>query len=432
MKFCTRVNKYHESRVIYECLKEDNPAVYLLFGLCNYIAGKDTVNQGRQILEDLKNGKLHEIPDYNVKEVTKLENYTRTGKLKYDMTELAKDGIEIGELLYMAFKGIWHKTTKDLNSIIDENTLAIIELILNIDAAMQEADPSVFEACFHQLMNQYDLTETEEQYLAEKNRRKVTMEWLQEKQEQELQKVMEMGIMDHADKPSNQYLESVDYEYHKSLLSCDFEDDIEYKKAYAKIRYFFNRKDNLLISKLDEYGKYIALNFYKFRPEQQKALFAIIKKLELIQADMVRLNPELGKYLGISNDEGIEGSRYFAIYINLLKMFEKPWFKEFSSDKKYSLKWIEQFLNDLMRSEWRDEIADEWYKPDMKKTVLGYIIGCLITAGVLEGSDSSIGSAVVKHIKFDDKAIMGKTMAINFGKGRKKGYCDWICDYVKH
>jgi hypothetical protein len=152
----------------------------------------------------------------------------------------------------------------------------------------------------------------------------------------------------------------------------------------------------------------------------------------LIHADMVRLNPELGKYLGLSNDEGIEGTKYFGIYINLLKMFEEPWFKEFRSDKKYSLKWIEQFLNDLMRSEWRDEIADEWYKPDMKKTVLGYIIGCLITAGVLEGSDSSIGSAVVKHIKFDDKAIMGKTMAINFGKGRKKGYCDWICDYVKH
>ena len=38
----------------------------------------------------------------------------------------------------------------------------------------------------------------------------------------------------------------------------------------------------------------------------------------------------------------------------------------------------------------------------------------------------------VKYIKFDDKVILGKTIAINFGKGRKKGYCDWICDYVKH
>ena len=121
-----------------------------------------------------------------------------------------------------------------------------------------------------------------------------------------------------------------------------------------------------------------------------------------------------------------------GIYINLLKMFEESWYKEFRSDKKYSLKWIEQFLNDLMRSEWRDKIANDWYKPDKKKTVLGYIIGCLISAGVLEGSDSAIATAVVKHINFDNKAIVGKTIAINFGKGRKKGYCEWICDYVKH
>ena len=28
-------------------------------------------------------------------------------------------------------------------------------------------------------------------------------------------------------------------------------------------------------------------------------------------------------------------------------MFEEPWFKEFRSDKKYSLKWIEKFLDNL-------------------------------------------------------------------------------------
>lgn len=427
MKFCTRVNKYHESRVIYECLKEDNPAVYLLFGLCNYIAGKDTVNQGRQILEDLKNGKLHEIPDYNVKEVTKLENYTRTGKLKYDMTELAKDGIEIGELLYMAFKGIWHKTTKDLNSIIDENTLAIIELILNIDAAMQEADPSVFEACFHQLMNQYDLTETEEQYLAEKNRRKVTMEWLQEKQEQELQKVMEMGIMDHADKPSNQYLESVDYEYHKSLLSCDFEDDIEYKKAYAKIRYFFNRKDNLLISKLDEYGKYIALNFYKFRPEQQKALFAIIKKLELIHADMVRINPELGKYIGYPDPdlETLDDTDFYAPARFLTEMLQGDWFENFRTSGKFNKQWRKDFITQLMKSEHNSQIACEWKRKSSRFAMKASIIACMKEAGVIKGSDLSIASAIIQDKKESSR------FARYMGRGKEKPYLEWIINYVK-
>ena len=146
---------------------------------------------------------------------------------------------------------------------------------------------------------------------------------------------------------------------------------------------------------------------------------------------MVNRKPELGKYLGITNDEGIEGTRYFAIYINLLKIFEQPWFDDFRSNKKYNQKWIEQFLNDLLESEYRDEIADEWYKTDKKKTVLGYIIGCLITAGVLKGSDSAIASAVVEYIKFDGKEIKGNAFATYFGKGRKTGYCDWICEYVK-
>ena len=92
---------------------------------------------------------------------------------------------------------------------------------------------------------------------------------------------------------------------------------------------------------------------------------------------------------------------------------------------------MEEFLNDLLRSEWRDEIADEWRKPDKKKTVLGYIIGCLITSGVLNGSDSAIASAMVKYIKFDNKEIDGKAFATYFGKGRKTGYFDWICEYVK-
>ena len=175
MKYSVRVNKYYESRKIYEELGEDNPAVYLLFGLCNYIAGNNTVKQGRQILEDLKRGKLHEIPDYNVKDVTNVENYKRTGKMKYDMKELAKDNETIGELLHRSFKDVWDKTTEDLNGVINGNTLALIEQIKNIDTALQEADPTIFETSFHKLMNQYDWTETETEYLKDKNLYRVSV-----------------------------------------------------------------------------------------------------------------------------------------------------------------------------------------------------------------------------------------------------------------
>ena len=115
------------------------------------------------------------------------------------------------------------------------------------------------------------------------------MDWLLEKQEQELQRVLQKGIMDNAKKPSATHLENVDYPYHRGLLSCDFEDNIEYKKAYAKIMQYATRKGKLLLLDFKNYGKYIAMNFYKFRPEQKIALFEIIKKLEMIQKDMVRL-----------------------------------------------------------------------------------------------------------------------------------------------
>ena len=292
MKYSVRVNKYYESRKIYEELGEDNPAVYLLFGLCNFIAGNDTVKQGRQILEDLKRGKLHEIPDYNVNDVTNVENYKRTGKMKYDMKELAKDNETIGELLHRSFKDVWDKTTEDLNGVINGNTLALIEQIQNIDTALQEADPTIFETSFHKLMNQYDWTETETEYQKEKKMHTVTMEWLQKKQERELQKVLEMDIMHHADEPSTQEIEDSDYSYHRRFLSHKFKDTPEYQEAYTKFMGFATRQDGMIVPNLGEYGKYIAININKFRPEQKKTLFAIIRKFELIREDAEQISQE--------------------------------------------------------------------------------------------------------------------------------------------
>ena len=126
MKFSTRVNKSYESRLIYDQLEEDNPAVYLLFALCNYIALRDTLRQGKQILEDLKKGIIHEIPNYNVKEVTKIENYIRTGKFKYDMMQLAKNKERIIDLLKAFFDDIMETTTEDLNSKVEALLLELI------------------------------------------------------------------------------------------------------------------------------------------------------------------------------------------------------------------------------------------------------------------------------------------------------------------
>ena len=209
MKFSTRVNKSYESRLIYEQLEEDNPIIYLLFALCNYIALKETLKQGKQILEDLKKGIIHEIPNYNVKEVTKIENYIRTGKFKYDMMQLAKNKEKIIELLKAFFDDIMETTTEDLNSKVEALLLKLIETIKKIDVAIQEADHNIFENSFAEFMNQYDWTEVKLKYQADKRQCRVTMDWLQEKQEEELQKLLLLDVMCNVKKPSNQKLGSV-------------------------------------------------------------------------------------------------------------------------------------------------------------------------------------------------------------------------------
>ena len=425
MNYSSKVKKYYDGMQIYETLIEDELAIYLIFALGFKITNTAILKQIDEFIEDFNHGIIREIPDYDVAKLTILKNYFRTGKLKFDM-EMLKDKTVMERLKILLGSVILEGTSADLYDDIVAKTKVLVEKLEQIDIAMHEADPAIFGANFFNLMARYDWTDTEKGYQKEKNEHgDISMNWLLEKQEQELQKVLQMGIMDYARKPSAMHLASVDYPYHHGLLSCDFEDNLVYKKAYAKMMQYATRKGKLLLLDFNNYGKYIALNLYKFRPEQKQALFEIVKKLELIQKDMVRLEPELGEYLPVAEDESIEGSRYFAIYINLLKMFEKPWFKEFRSDKKYSVKWIEQFLEDLLRSEWRDEIADEWKTKSLY--VKGCIIGCLKEAGIISGSDLSIASEIVKSEDFDDKSF-----AVYIGRGKKKAYCEWVRNYVKN
>ena len=130
------------------------------------------------------------------------------------------------------------KTLYIIPAVIVNNDQKLIcqraEEILDIDSAMQEADPTIFETSFHKLMNQYDWTETKQKYQAERQKRKVTVGWLQEKQEMELQKVLLMDIMHHADEPSSQHIEEVDYGFHRKHLPHNFIGDLDYQVAYTK------------------------------------------------------------------------------------------------------------------------------------------------------------------------------------------------------
>jgi len=292
MNLSTKILKYLDGMRIFESLCDDEKAIFPLFALCFDLTGDTVLEQMAEFVKDLQEGILQELPDYDVDKVSNVRNYTGTGKLQYEMSrfgdrkiiDVLKD-IFGEEKLNGTFSELYENHILAKTKRMAEKSREIVDMV-------NDAEPEVFENNFPQLLKRYDWTETEAEYHKEKKMHTVTMEWLQKKQERELQKVLEMDIMHHADEPSTQEIEDSDYQYHRRFLSHKFKDSPEYQEAYTKFMGFATRQDGMIVPNLGEYGKYIAININKFRPEQKKTLFAIIRKFELIREDAEQISQE--------------------------------------------------------------------------------------------------------------------------------------------
>ena len=105
---------------------------------------------------------------------------------------------------------------------------------------------------------------------------------------------------------------------------------------------------------------------------------------------------------------------------------QQDWFKEFRTDPKYGDIWIEKFVSELLASEYQQELLEIWKDADKRLTLKGNIIGCLNKAGIIDGSDLGIATALLNGTIGENKKF-----AIYMGRGKKMVFCDWICDYVK-
>lgn len=426
MNLSSKLQKLLEGLRIFELLHDDEKAIFPLFALCFDVTSDATLEQQSEYKKNLIAGIILELLDYDVDETSDIKNYVGTGKLKYEMYKLGDIEVldwvakQLGEeKRHVTFRELYDEHLLAKYKKIAENSREVMELL-------HDTAPEIFENNFHHLINRYNWTELEMEYQNDKKRHTVTMEWLQEKQERELQKVLEMDVMEPADEPSTQAIEDSDYPYHRSFLPHKYKDNTDYQEAYTQFMKYATRQEGMIIPKLGEYCRYIAIHIKDFRPEQKKALFGIIKELELIHADMVRINPELGKYLEYpgSDLETLEDSDFYAPARFLTELLQGEWLESFRTSGKYNNQWCRDFINQLMKSEHNIQIASEWKRPSSRLAMKASIIACLKEAGVIKGSDLSIASAIM-----DDKT-KSNTFARYMGRGKEKPYLEWVINYV--
>ena len=292
MNLSTKLLKYLDGMRVFESLCDDEKAIFPLFALCFDVTGDAVLEQLTEFERDLQEGRIQELPDYNVDEVSNVRNYTGTGKLQYEMSRFGDR--KIIDVLKELFGE--EKLNGTFSELYENHILAKTKRMAKkskeIVDMVNDTTPEIFENNFPNLLKRYDWTEVETKYQKDKKMHNITMNWLQERQERELKNVLEMDIMHYADEPSTQAIENSDYPYHRRFLPHKFKNTPEYQEAYTKFMKFATRQDGMIVPNLGEYGKYIAININKFRPEQKKALFEIIRIFELICEDAEQISQE--------------------------------------------------------------------------------------------------------------------------------------------
>ena len=365
-------------------------------------------------LDKIDKGKLVEVLNVDFIKFSSLD-YWLSGRIKYDMMayqdiplNLKAGDFEYSSSLeiYKAYEAIVSEMAVNFNKVKD--TFEHLELYKPVIQQMKEqySDPLIA----------YEYAQMKEMYIDP------TLKDYLQMQVNACMDLLRSGILNDVLSIRNEEVEAVDEAKLYKLLSPHSKIPANLKELWAKLKKFLEKKgDFMIVPKRDKLLKYVLKHKDILTVDHIRAVFKFDNVMMLIHQDMVKIKPELAQYLTTN-----ESPNVFGIVNSLTRLMQQDWFKQFRTDPKYGDIWIEKFVSELLASEYQQELLEIWKDADKRLTLKGNIIGCLNKAGIIDGSDLGIATALLNGTIGENKKF-----AIYMGRGKKMVFCDWICDYVK-
>ena len=340
------------------------------------------------------------------------KNYWLRGKKKGDMMAYSDKPLKY-------YLEIWNsdETSWDLYQLYEAN----VDNLKKVKSTFDK--PELYEKLMQQMKEQYADPDIDYEYeqIKEAYVEPGTNDYLK-MQVKACVDFLKSGMLNHVLSISNEEIEEVDETKLHKMLEPDYKTPDNLKKLWAKLKKFIELKENvMLVPRRDLIRKHVLKHFNELNGDHFSALFRLEKLLTLMHQDMVKMKPDLAQYLTTK-----ESPNVFGIVNSLTRLMQQDWFKEFRTDPKYGDIWIEKFVSELLASEHQQELLEIWKDADKRLTLKGNIIGCLNKAGIIDGSDLGIATALLNGTIGENKKF-----AIYMGRGKKMFFCDWICDYVK-
>lgn len=322
---------------------------------------------------------------------------------------------------------IYYADTICMYRVIADGIERITELLKRIDETLKAVSSELYLNFYRYLRAQY----CEERAVNDfehgmKNSGKITFSKLQTMQIQVMACFINGGTLNCAPPTTDYERENVDFEQKRKYLPHEYHYEEWFLDGWAVLARTIRWEGDIVVPDYSCVGLFIFQRWEKLTEKDILSIFYLDKMLELIHKEMARMKPELGKYCQLRENESGGEDKDFAFKKNMKKMLRQFWFNKLRTDKRYDGEWIDSFVEDLMKSNWNQLIAEEWQKPDKRLSLKANIIGCLKVAGVIDGSNLSIASYIVKGDNIDIK-----TFASYIGRGAKRPFCEWIMEYAK-
>ena len=366
---------------------------------------------------------VNELADYSIRMV---QRQLDKPEIKSCRIPLEIDFEKMTEPDYWLKSDLFSTPFKDRSEPLRQKIVQLVNMLRALKLKIQEVDTDYAEKVFKRMAaRQKKSTYIFDYEIWRKRHPNPTMKQLEEQQVQLTAKMLIAGIMAYDEDAKDYEVAEVQLELVRKGLKHGQKLPDNFDVECAKLRrYSYWKGEYLFMINYKEIYTYLFSHcFDKFTEEQHIALYEYDVQLKMIHEDMVKLKPELGKYLSPTKAQTARNP--FAVSKNLKVLLQSESLRNLFSDKQYNSHWCEQFVDELMASECGDWILDMWSERSKRLKLKCMIVGILCDAGILGRNYSQIAK------RLDMEREKTATLAKYMGLGKRQPIAEWMMKHVK-
>lgn len=379
-------------------------------------------------LEDLDKGECRDVIGWEWKKCIRKDRWQKCSRLAdymkfYSTSDLKDYGVEI------TIDGIKIKNTLDILQLIEKDISEYNDLLIEVKNRLKNPPRGLYKNFFKSLYGRFDAEKVVADYEEwEMKVGKMTFDILKTEHTTVVADFLKSRVLRYALPPTKYEMAQVDLPKVMQHLKEGYEIPDDFVSYCAILKRFVTWEGDVMVIDLDVIGKYLFQFYYDLSPNERRSFFELVTTLNLLHQSMAKLKPIVAEQLKLTEEPTLENTKYFAFANHMKKILFSEEIAPFIADKRFTNQFLGKLIDELMLSEYGDVIVERWRNKRKHDTLIGNIIGCFKSAGVLEGTDLRIAGGITAIAI--GKNQKPKTLASYMGRCNDIPCKNWISNYV--